>query len=114
MRYFAQPKELYVRLYGKDVNSSHTLIRSGTLFQQGALGLLVVQNRFDEESKSFYYGAIDGWLCNEIYLNERFADAFKKFAGPCVNGNYPVIKLRKLMWALRMKPLKKEYFEEDF
>lgn len=34
-------------------------------------------------------------------------------AEPDENGLYPTVTARKIMWKLRMKPLKKEYWEED-
>lgn len=61
-----------------------------------------------------YWGVVDRQLANDIYISEGFDDYFEKFSGREKCGIFPTVQVRKLMWALRMKPLKREYWEKDF
>ena len=76
-------------------------------------GICVVQYKYDPNTKSFWWGAIEPDLANDIYLNPGFGEFFKTHA-TCkdADGGYFTIDVRKLMWALRMKPLPKNYWEE--
>lgn len=79
----------------------------GTLFIQKGKGLVVVQRRFT--AKYVYWDAIDPWLANDIYLHSKFPEYFEKTA---TDKDYPIVPVRKLMWALRMKPIPKEFWED--
>ena len=48
------------------------------------------------------------------YLNERFKSVFDEYAEESADGLYPTITVRKLMWALKMKPISKERWETVF
>lgn len=48
------------------------------------------------------------------YLNERFKSVFDEYAEESADGLYPTITVRKLMWALKMKPIPKERWETVF
>lgn len=73
-----------------------------------------MQQRFSKMSKTFWWGVIDEWLAYDIYYHERFPELFEDMAKPADKyGNYPVMKVRKVMWILRMKPLPKEWWEES-
>ena len=92
----------------------HPLFNRCTLFQNGSKGICVVQERYNEKTKVRWLDCIDPWLAGDIYMNENFSDFLNKHATEKdTNGLYPVVSVRKLMWALRMKPLKKEYWEEN-
>ena len=107
MKYFYQPPDLKTQLYGKTINLDHPVYKIGTLYLQDGLGLIVTQRRFTV--KYVYWDAIDPWLANDIYLNPNFPSYFAEHATP---EDYPIIPVRKIMWALRMKPLAKEYWED--
>ena len=78
------------------------------------LGLAVIQQRYDPDSKSTSWGTIDPWLTDEIYLHPNFKDYFDKRAGECKDDIYPTVTIRQLMWSLKMKPLPKERWETCF
>jgi hypothetical protein len=80
----------------------------------GGRGLAVIQQRFDPESKSTWWGELDPWLTDDIYLHPEFKQFFDKRAGTCIDGLYPTVAVRQLMWALKMKPLPKERWETCF
>ena len=73
----------------------------------------MIQQRFDPLSKHSWWGEIDPWLANDIYLNEGFPKYFIANAREAKNDIYPTVPVRKIMWALRMKPLKKEFWEDS-
>ena len=92
----------------------HPLYDSCTLYLFDDKGLAVVQTRFNPEMKTIHYGPIDPWLADDIYAHERFRDIACKYAAKPKGDIYPTIHVRKLMWELRMKPLKRQYWEKAF
>lgn len=61
-----------------------------------------------------YWGVVDRELANDVYISEGFEEYFEKISGQENRGIFPTIPVRKLMWALRMKPLPREFWENDF
>ena len=85
-----------------------------TLFTDGEIGLAVIQEHFDETTKMRWWGSVEPWLAGDIYFHPDFQDFFIENAAEVNDrGLYPTFTVRKIMWALRMKPLKKEYWEEN-
>ena len=74
-------------------------------------GLAVIQQRFNDSEKISWWGPIDPYLTEDISNAKSFTDFFIRHAGLAENGIYPTIEIRKLMYALGMKPLVKEYWE---
>ena len=85
-----------------------------TLFAEGNKGIAVIQQRYDEETKKTWWGEIDPWLNDDLYLHPNFKEFFDERSGPCINGLYPTVTIRQIMWALKLKPLKKERWETCF
>lgn len=116
MKYHYEPPDIVVSVYGKVVRLDwHPIYKYGTLYLQDGKGLVVTQQNFMSASpndKFCYWASVDPALANDIYLNPRFPAFFREHAteGP----EYPIFQVRKIMWALRMKPLKKEEWEEYF
>lgn len=62
-----------------------------------------------------FWGPIDPWLTDKIYMHEGFREYFLEHAKrKNQNGFYPTVTVRQLMWAIRMKPMKKERWETVF
>jgi hypothetical protein len=80
----------------------------------GDKGLAVVQQRFNKRNKTTWWSYIDPWLVNDIFRNKYFIEYFNENAETCKDGLYPTVTVRKIMWALRMKPLPKERWETVF
>ena len=114
MRYHYRKPTIYVSMYGKLYICAHPVYSRCTLFKIGNKGLAVIQQRYCEVDKSTRWGEIDPWISNDLYLNKGFKAYFDKRSGECVNGLYPTVTVRQIMWALRMKPLKKERWETVF
>lgn len=112
MRYHQTCPERYTKMYGETYTCSHPVYNRGTLFLIGDKGLVVIQQRY--KNKITYWGEIDPWLCDRLYLNEGFKAYFDKRAGNCKDGLYPTVTIRQIMWALKMKPLPKERWETVF
>ena len=44
-------------------------------------GLAVIQQRYDENTKITWWGEIDPWLTDSLYLHENFLKFFKERTG---------------------------------
>lgn len=101
-------------MYGVTYICDHPVYNSCTLYQIEDRGLAVIQQRYDSTSKKTWWGEVDPWLTDELYLHPNFKKVFDERSGECKNGLYPTITVRQLMWALKMKPLKKNRWETCF
>jgi hypothetical protein len=114
MRYHLEKPTMPRTKFGKSYICNHPVYNSCTLFEIGEKGLAVIQQRFDKEMKSTWWGEIDQWLTAEIYLHPKFKAYFDERAGTCTDGLYPTVSVRQIMWALKMKPIKRERWETVF
>lgn len=114
MRYHYQRPFIFLSLYGEVYNCDHPVYSECTLFKDGEKGLAIIQQRFDETTKKTYWSSIDPWLTDAIYTNENFKEFLNNHAKTSDDGLYPTVTVRKIMWALRMKPIKKERWETVF
>lgn len=114
MRYHYAKPDIYVSLYGKTYTCDHPVYNKCTLFTIGKKGLAVIQQRFDENTKGTWWGEIDPWLTNPLYLHPKFKEYFDSRATEPVGGLYPTVSIRQIMWALKMKPLPKKRWETVF
>lgn len=64
--------------------------------------------------KQTWWGEIDPWLTDGLYLHPGFKTFFDERAGERIDGLYPTVTIRQIMWALKMKPLKRERWETCF
>lgn len=96
---------------GRTYTCNHPVYNSCTLYLNGSIGLSVVQKRFNKLLKLYWWGPIDSCLVDDIYNHPRFFEVFVRYAKEPEDDIYPTITVRKLMWALRMKPLAKEEWE---
>lgn len=117
MRYFyirkqnTQPsKAKFIKTY----KCNHPLYNKCTLYSDGNVGLAVIQQRFDENTKKSWWDNIDKDLEEELCKAEDFPIFFDKFAGKAEFGLFPTVTVRQLMWALRLKPLPKQRWETVF
>ena len=49
-----------------------------------------------------------------LYLHPHFKEFFDMRSRMATNGLYPTVTIRQIMWALKMKPIKKERWETVF
>jgi hypothetical protein len=101
-------------MYGSRYICDHPVYDVCTLFKIRKKGLAVIQQRFDEGTKTTWWSDIDPWVADEIYLNAMFLPYFNEKAGEEKDGLYPTVTVRQIMWALRMKPLPKARWETVF
>jgi hypothetical protein len=114
MRYHFQKPHIYRITYGKTYTCDHQVYNECTLYSIGDTGLSVIQQRYDPNTKMVYWSSIDPWLVDSLYLNENFQAFYEKYASEPLNGLYPTVTVRQIIWHLRMKPLKKEPWETAF
>lgn len=94
--------------------TSHPAYRGFTLFSDGIRGLGVVQQFYIKDFKYTYWGPLDSNLLIFIFHSPNFEDWWNTEAKTPEFGEYPIFEARKVMWALGMKPLKKELWETKF
>jgi hypothetical protein len=114
MRYHYEKPSRYLSLYGVTYECNHPVYYKGTLYKVGERGLVVIQQRYDAETKTTWWDEIDPWLTDVIYLHPRFITYFEERSSEAADGLFPTVTIRQLMWALKMKPLKKERWETAF
>ncbi len=114
MRYFHERKSIYRVRYGEIHRCDHPVYSRCTLYRVNDLGLAVIQQRYDANSKMTFWTEIDTDLVDDIYLQPSFYEYFKSRAGKENDGLYPTVTVRQIMWALKMKPLKREPWETVF
>lgn len=114
MRYHHEKPTLYSSLYGITYTCDHPVYDNCTLFQLDTRGLAVIQQRYDPVTKTTWWGEIDPWLNDTLYLHPGFKDFFDERSGECRDGLYPTVTIRQMMWALRIKPIPKERWETCF
>lgn len=114
MRYHFTKPQFHSSRYGEVYQCNHPVYSYCTLYRINNKGLAVIQQRYDPLTKSTWWESIDTWLVDLLYLNPNFIGFFNKYASESNNGLYFTVTLRQLMWALKMKPLKRERWETTF
>lgn len=113
MKYYYEKPETWDNT-GQTYICDHPLYNRCTLFKKGKKGLAIIQEHFNEKTKARWWGTIVPWLASDIYKNCNFKNIFDQYANEADDrGIYPTLTLRKIMRALRMKPLRREYWEEE-
>lgn len=114
MKYhYTKPTE-YSSMYGQLYECNHPAYNHCTLYLIGDKGLAVIQQRYDKKSKCTWWSEIDRCLTDVLYLHSKFKSVFDKYASTPMNGLYPTMTVRQLMWNLRMKPMVRERWETYF
>jgi hypothetical protein len=114
MRYHFKKPKIYLSMYGESYICDHPVYNKCTLFRTDDKGLAIIQQRYSPETKHTWWGEVDACLTDSLYLNPKFREYFNKRAGICKDGLYPTVTIRQIMWALKIKPLKKERWESVF
>lgn len=114
MRYHYSKPDIFVSEYGITYDCDHPVYDSCTLYLIADKGLAVIQQRFDSKTKNTYWGEIDPWLTDEIYLHGNFKRFFNERADKPKDGLYPTVTIRQIMWGLKMKPIKRKRWETCF
>lgn len=114
MRYHYKKPTIYVSMYGDVYNCDHPVYDSCTLYRIGDKGLAVIQQRYDTLTKSTTWGPIDSWLTDALYLNPNFRKFFEDRSSEAVDDIYPTVTIRQIMWALKMKPIRRQQWETCF
>ena len=114
MRYHLEKPNNYSSLYGEIYKCNHPVYDVCTLFKIGDKGLSIIQQRYNPHTKNTRWTDIDPWLTDKLYLHNKFKQFFDERSGECVDGLYPTVSIRQIMWALKMKPIKRERWETCF
>ena len=101
-------------MYGSTYICNHPVYNKCTLFKIDNKGLAVIQQRYESETKKTWWGEIDPWLTDVLYLHPKFKAFFDDRSGIRKDGLYPTVTIRQIMWALKLKPLRRERWETCF
>ena len=71
----------------------------------------MIQQRYKAFDKSTSWTSIDPWIIDDIYNQADFKKYFNKYGQAPVEGIFPTVTVRQIMWALRMKPIKRQQWE---
>lgn len=74
----------------------------------------MIQQRYNQDDKTTWWGEIDPWLTDVLYLHPKFKEFFDERASECTDGLYPTVTIRQIMWRLKLKPVPKERWETCF
>ena len=113
MRYYTEKPKGADNTRRYTYECDHPLYSKCTLLQKDGKGLAIVQIRYNSRLKIFWYGPIDSWLAELVMSQDGFESYFAEHAGDPSDGLYPTVTSRQIMWALRMKPLKKAEWESQ-
>lgn len=114
MRYHYEKPDTYFSLYGDTYSCNHPIYDKCTLFKIDSKGLAIIQQRYDPSTKTTKWTEIDPWLTDALYLHPKFKEFFESRSGEAVDGLYPTVTVRQIMWGLKMKPLPRERWETCF
>lgn len=114
MRYHYEKPKIYLSMYGETYVCNHPVYSKCTLFRIGKKGLAVIQQKYDPSTKHTWWGEVESWLTDSLYLHPNFKSYFDERAGECKDDLYPTVSIRQMMWALKMKPLKRKRWETCF
>ena len=114
MRYHYDKPDMYLSMYGETYVCDHPVYNKCTLFKINNKGLAVIQQRYNPEDKTTYWNEVDPWLTDDLYLHPNFKKFFDDRSDECINNLYPTVTIRQIMWALKMKPIKREPWETYF
>ena len=114
MRYYFEKPSIYLSMYGKTYECKHPVYDKCTLYLLDGKGLAVIQQRFDKELKITWWSEIDPWLTDVLYLHPGFKKFFDERSGEAKDGIYPTVTIRQIMWALKLKPIKRQRWETCF
>lgn len=114
MRYHYEKPSIYLSMYGSTYKCNHPVYSACTLYKLEDKGLAVIQQRYDEVDKKTWWSEIDPWLTDDLYLHPGFRKFFSERSGVAVDGAYPTVTIRQIMWALKMKPIPRERWETCF
>lgn len=101
-------------IYGEIYECDHPVYNKCTLFKMEGKGLAVIRQRYDRNTKNTWWSKIDPWLTDSLYLHKTFRIFFDKRADYPDDSLYPTVTLRQIMWAMKMKPIKRERWETCF
>lgn len=114
MRYHYEKPDLYLSMYGQTYECEHPVYSTCTLFVIHNKGLAVIQQRYDYLNKRTWWTEIDPWLTDTLYLHPKFKEFFDNRSGIPIDGLYPTVTIRQIMWALKLKPIPRERWETCF
>lgn len=114
-RYYSPIATSKADVKGHSYYCDHPLYNDCTLFLlPDGKGLAVIQQRFNPQLKYTWWGKIDEGINVDISAAGALDEYLYEHADFPSGDLYPTVELRKMMWALKLPPLKKCTWETKF
>lgn len=84
----------YKAKYGMTYECNHPVYNKCTLYKINDKGLSVIQQRYDPITKRTWWGEIDAWLIDDIYLHPKFKQFFEERSGVIQDNLYDAEDVR--------------------
>lgn len=114
MRYHYEKPARHSNVFGNTYECDHPVYNKCTLFKIGNKGIVVIQQRYNQNAKRAWWSEIDPWLTDLLYLHPKFKEYFDDSSGEAMDGLYPTVTIRQIMWSLKIKPIPRERWETCF
>ena len=112
---YDMPEEIPAYKHAKFYTCKHPLYSAGTLYSlPDGRGIVVVQRKFNDRLKVWYWSHVEPAIAEDIWQNSALDKYLRLYGELPEDGLYPTIPVRRLMWALGMPPIPKEYWEKEF
>lgn len=72
-----QKPSVYLSMYDNTYICDRPVYDRCTLYQIDNKGLAVIQQRYDQETKTTWWSEIDPWLTDTLYLHPKFKEFFR-------------------------------------
>lgn len=113
MKYHIEKPIFQSEVFGVTYRNNHPVYDYGTLFLFGKKGLVIIQQFIDSDKRT-YWGPVEPYLINAIFITKDFEKLFERYSSEKLDGSYPTITIRHALHWLKMKPPKKELWETYF
>lgn len=114
-QYYVPTKTKNAEAKGFVYYCDHPMYNECTLYLlPSGKGLAVIQQRFNERLKYTWWGRIDETINIDISGRTELDEYLEDNAAYPEKGIYPHVEVRKMMWALKLPALKKQFWETRF
>lgn len=115
MRYFYKNTETKALPYGHYIYAcDHPVYNECSLYLANNKGLAIIQQNFNANTKMTFWSSVQEDIFADIISHKDFIKYYNSKAGDPIDGLFPTVTVRQVMWALRMKPIKREQWETCF
>ena len=114
-KYYTPINSITAGSKGKTYYCDSPLYNECTLFLlPSGKGIAVIQQHFTAKLKYTWWGRIDERIAVDISQRKELEEYLNEKAEFPVKGIYPHVEVRKMMWAMKLPSLTKQFWETRF